>query len=213
MESTSTSPTPTTTARSTNGADRRRPQLRTGRTTSRSCWTCTRARTTTWRRCSSTTTKPLIPTTLGGVRGLLRAGGQPGHAVNKAKAGQTIPLKFKVDVGSPATTWEDYYRFKARATLASRRRTGRRDRSTRSSSRLAPSGGHDTAQRDGTGSSSTTSTHELGRQRRCRPEPQATRRSSAPTRSRRRRFTCDTDDELDTIEAYAPGASQPEVRR
>ena len=30
--------------------------------------------------------------------------------VNKAKAGQTIPLKFKL-TAEPATTWEDYYRF------------------------------------------------------------------------------------------------------
>ena len=54
--------------------------------------------------------KPLIPATLDGFEGFFAPVDKPEVAVNKAKAGQTIPLKFKVQ-SAVATTWEDYYRF------------------------------------------------------------------------------------------------------
>ena len=54
-------------------------------------------------------TKPLAPATLGEFEGFYAPVDKPEIAVNKAKAGQAIPLKFKVQ-SEVATTWEDYYR-------------------------------------------------------------------------------------------------------
>jgi hypothetical protein len=51
----------------------------------------------------------LVPATGSGFEGFFAPVDKP-DTVNKAKAGQAIPLKFKVDA-EPATTWEDYYRF------------------------------------------------------------------------------------------------------
>jgi hypothetical protein len=52
---------------------------------------------------------PLVPAT-GSIDRFYAPVDHPDVAVNKAKAGQTIPLKFKL-TAEPATTWEDYYRF------------------------------------------------------------------------------------------------------
>ena len=46
---------------------------------------------------------------------------KPEVAVNKAKAGQTIPLKFKVQSEVP-TTLEDYYRFNGESNAGIPRR-------------------------------------------------------------------------------------------
>jgi hypothetical protein len=51
---------------------------------------------------------PLVPAS-GSIEGFYAPVDNP-DTVNKAKAGQTIPVKFKL-IAEPATTWEDYYRF------------------------------------------------------------------------------------------------------
>jgi hypothetical protein len=51
---------------------------------------------------------PLVPAS-GGIEGFYAPVDNP-PTVNKAKAGQTIPVKFSLNA-EPATTWEDYYRF------------------------------------------------------------------------------------------------------
>ena len=61
---------------------------------------------------------------------------------NKAKAGQTIPLKWTLDATSFATSWEDYYRYNTESNGGDRGSTRwprygtARGRLTRSSSRL-----------------------------------------------------------------------------
>ena len=39
--------------------------------------------------------------------------------VNKAKAGQTIPMKWTLNAKSFATTWEDYYRYNTESNARS----------------------------------------------------------------------------------------------
>jgi hypothetical protein len=53
---------------------------------------------------------PLVPAS-GGIQGFY-APVDNAPTVNKAKAGQTIPVKFTLNA-EPATTWEDYYRFQS----------------------------------------------------------------------------------------------------
>ena len=59
---------------------------------------------------------PLVPSVLGGFDGFFAPVDKPTVAVNKAKAGQAIPLKFKITTELP-TTWEDYYRFNCESNV------------------------------------------------------------------------------------------------
>jgi hypothetical protein len=61
---------------------------------------------------------PLVPAS-GGIEGFYAPVDNP-PTVNKAKAGQTIPVKFSLNA-EPATTWEDYYRFNGESGLGSTR--------------------------------------------------------------------------------------------
>ena len=98
VASTSTSPTSRTTAATLSKprADRHaRP--RPSCTTSRSCWTCTTGpHNDVVQVFIDDMTQPLVPATLDGFEGFFAPVDNPDDAVNKAKAGQTIPLKFKV---------------------------------------------------------------------------------------------------------------------
>jgi hypothetical protein len=57
---------------------------------------------------------PLVPAS-GGIQGFYAPVDNPA-TVNKAKAGQTIPVKFTLNA-EPATTWEDYYRFNCESNV------------------------------------------------------------------------------------------------
>ena len=63
------------------------------------------------------------------------------ETVNKAKAGQTIPLKWQAERSSFATSWEDYYRYNTESNGGQTRLRpmvrSALGRLTRSSSRLA----------------------------------------------------------------------------
>ena len=81
---------------------------------------------------------PSVPAS-GSIEGFYAPVDNP-DTVNKAKAGQTIPVKFKLNA-EPATTWEDYYRFNDESNQGHPNyptvvRTAH-GRLTRSSSRLA----------------------------------------------------------------------------
>ena len=65
---------------------------------------------------------PLVPAS-GSIEGFYAPVDNP-DTVNKAKAGQTIPVKFKLNA-EPATTWEDYYRFNPESNAEFRTRTRR----------------------------------------------------------------------------------------
>jgi hypothetical protein len=54
---------------------------------------------------------PRIPMTGGEFTGFFAPVDNPDTA-NKVKAGQSVPMKWKLGASEPATTWEDYYRFK-----------------------------------------------------------------------------------------------------
>ena len=54
--------------------------------------------------------EPLIPNTVTGAEGFFAPVDHP-DTLNKLKAGQSVPMKWKIGTVSPATTWEDYYRF------------------------------------------------------------------------------------------------------
>ena len=56
-------------------------------------------------------TNPRIPMTADASPGFFAPVDNPDVAVNKVKAGQSVPMKWKMNA-EPATTWEDYYRFK-----------------------------------------------------------------------------------------------------
>jgi hypothetical protein len=57
-------------------------------------------------------TEPLIPMTVTGFEGFFAPVDHP-DTLNKLKAGQSVPMKWKIGGAAPATTWEDYYRFQA----------------------------------------------------------------------------------------------------
>jgi len=54
--------------------------------------------------------EPLIPMTVTGFQGFFAPVDHP-DTLNKLKAGQSVPMKWKLGPVEPATTWEDYYRF------------------------------------------------------------------------------------------------------
>ena len=54
--------------------------------------------------------QPRIPNVVTGFEGFFAPVDHP-DTFNKLKAGQSVPMKWKIGSVSPATTWEDYYRF------------------------------------------------------------------------------------------------------
>jgi hypothetical protein len=63
-------------------------------------------------------TQPLVPDAgTAGFAGFFAPVDHP-DTVNKVKAGQSVPMKWKLGSAAPATTWEDYYRFNPESNAA-----------------------------------------------------------------------------------------------
>jgi hypothetical protein len=125
--------------------------------------------------------------------------------VNKAKAGQAIPLKFKVQA-QPATTWEDYYRFNPESNAG----VPPSDWTTRQVDSLIFQARGSGTQAGVDGNGSFIDNVEYG----STPTPTlpTTAAVSDPSVFGSKPFTadsidCDLGADIDPIEVYAPGAS------
>jgi hypothetical protein len=146
----------------------------------------------------------LVPTTLGGFDGFFAPVDKPTVAVNKAKAGQAIPLKFKIKTEVP-TTWEDYYRYNDESNEG----VPQADWTTRKvDSLIFQARGSFPGPADGFGyyidNVTTSSTSALTLPTGAAGDVAAF--GNKPFTAER--YTCDLTDGTDPIEVYAPGASE-----
>jgi hypothetical protein len=149
---------------------------------------------------------PLVPAS-GGIQGFYAPVDNP-DTVNKAKAGQTIPVKFTLNA-EPATTWEDYYRFnpESNAGVPQDQWTTRQVDSLIFQARGADGSTNPNVGGPGTGflidNVTLSSTDTLALPTGVAGDPSLL----GPNPFTAMTNECDSGDALDPIETYTPGAS------